>query len=140
MRPSLLSPALHPFRTLPHFARTFSSSPASALARIQIIGRLAAPPELTPTASGTEIVKYAVGTSYGRGDERKTSWFKIASFLGEGGSRDFLLGLQKGTLVHVEGDASMRSYEDKDGVTRHAVNIAQRMYCPMLTWLGRGGL
>lgn len=30
------------------------------------------------------------------------------------------------TLVYVEGDATMRSYEDSDGKRQHALNIVQR--------------
>lgn len=31
------------------------------------------------------------------------------------------------TLVYVEGDASMRSYENAEGQKQHALNIVQRM-------------
>jgi len=76
--------------------RTFHCTPASQLAKLQIIGRLADKPELTATSTGTEIVKYAVGSSNGKGENAKTSWFRITAFLQEGGLRDFVMGLGKG--------------------------------------------
>lgn len=75
--------------------RLFSTSPRSALAKMQIIGRLAAEPELTNTSTGQEIIKYTLATSYGPRDNQKTSWFRIASFE-DGARRDLLLGLPKG--------------------------------------------
>jgi single-stranded DNA-binding protein len=108
-------------------ARTFSSSPVARLARINIIGRLAADPELVTTSSGQEIVRYAVGTNTGSGDSQKTSWWKVASFQ-EGGSKDYLLGLGKGSLVYVEGNAQMGSYSAEDGKTHQSLSIVQRKF------------
>lgn len=60
-----------------------------------LTGRLAAEPELQATASGQEVIKYAVGSSTGPKTDRRTSWFRVSAFQ-EGGQRDFLLGLPKG--------------------------------------------
>lgn len=79
-------------------ARAFSTSPAHSLARMQIIGRLADQPELTPTSTGREMVRYALGVKSGpknENGERQTSWFRVASFT-EGPGRDVLLNLPKG--------------------------------------------
>jgi single-stranded DNA-binding protein len=78
--------------------RAFSTSPVNKLARMQLIGRLADTPELTPTSTGRELVKYAIGVKAGpknENGERQTSWFKVASFA-EGPGRDLLLSLPKG--------------------------------------------
>ncbi|MCJ1361413.1 ssDNA-binding protein, mitochondrial [Acarospora aff. strigata] len=91
-----------------------------------IVGRLAAEPELTATSTGREMVKYAVGTSYGPRDNQKTSWFRVASFDEAGPRRDLLLGLGKGTLLYVEGDATMRQYDDNEGRKQSALSIVQR--------------
>ncbi|KAN0067305.1 hypothetical protein V8E54_014568 [Elaphomyces granulatus] len=107
-------------------ARVFSSSPRSAFARIIITGRLAAEPELHATSTGQDIVRYTVGTSYGPKDNRQTSWFRISSFQPEGPWREHLLGLSKGTLVCLEGDASMRTREDAEGKKITHLNITQR--------------
>lgn len=128
-------------------ARSFSSSPSHSVARIIITGRLAADAELQATSTGQDVIKYAVGTSYGPRDNRQTSWFRVSSFPPDGPQKDYLLGLQKGsvcpliqpsctghsdiilyrTLVYVEGDASMRSYEDADGKRQSSLSIVQSM-------------
>ena len=77
-------------------ARAFSTTPAPQVARMTIIGRLAAEPEVQATATGNDVIRYAVGTSYGPKDNRQTSWFRIASFEQEGPRKDYLMGLQKG--------------------------------------------
>jgi hypothetical protein len=41
-------------------------------------------------------MRYGVATDSGRGDNKKTSFFNITSFVPEGGARDFRLGLEKG--------------------------------------------
>ncbi|KAJ5776992.1 ssDNA binding protein [Penicillium odoratum] len=119
--------SLRPTLRLANTARTFSSSAVRPVARMTITGRLAADPELQATSSGQDIIKYAVGTSYGPSDNRQTSWFKIASFA-EGSQRDYLMGLQKGTLVYVEGDARMKTYEDAEGRKQSSLSIVQRMF------------
>ncbi len=79
-------------------ARAFSTSSPRAIARISIIGNLADTPELVPTNSGREIIKYAVASNSGPRDNRQTSWFRVTSFA-EGPRKDFLLTLPKG-YVH----------------------------------------
>ncbi|CAG8931774.1 unnamed protein product [Penicillium salamii] len=107
-------------------ARAFSTSPAHSLARLTLTGRLGAEPELTTTANGTEVVRYSVGTNHGPRDNRQTSWFRISNFVPEGAQRDYILGLQKGTLVFVEGDAKMNTWEDAEGKNRSSFNVVQR--------------
>lgn len=116
-------------RTLPRAsaARAFSTSnPRSSFAKMTIIGRLADTPELQATSTGQEILRYAVGTNSGPRDNQKTSWFRVTSFLPEGPQRDFIAGLDKGTLVYVEGDASMSQYTDAEGKPRSALNLIQQ--------------
>ncbi|KAL8414897.1 hypothetical protein RB594_005922 [Gaeumannomyces avenae] len=107
-------------------ARAFSTTSPRSLARIQLIGNLADAPELSVTSSGREIVKYAIATNAGPKDNRKTSWFRVTSFEAEGPRRDFVLALPKGSMVYVDGDASMNTYEDTEGKMRSALNITQR--------------
>lgn len=78
--------------------RAFSTTTPRSLARMQLIGRLADQPELYPTSTGKEIVRYALGVSQGPRDEtgnRPVSWFRVASFA-EGPQRELLLSLPKG--------------------------------------------
>ncbi|TVY78231.1 Single-stranded DNA-binding protein RIM1 [Lachnellula suecica] len=114
-------------RVLPTSARAFSTStPRSSFAKMTIIGRLADTPEVQATSTGHQILKYAVGTNSGPKDNQKTNWFKVTSFLPEGPQRDFIASLDKGTLVYIEGDASMSQYEDAEGKPRSALNIVQQ--------------
>lgn len=78
--------------------RAFSTSAPRPLAKLQLIGRLADSPEVLPTSTGRELIKFSMGVSQGRRDEegnRSVSWFEIASFV-EGPQRDLLLSLPKG--------------------------------------------
>ncbi|TVY23557.1 Single-stranded DNA-binding protein RIM1, mitochondrial [Lachnellula hyalina] len=139
-------------RVLPSSARAFSTSaPRSSFAKMTIIGRLADTPELQATSTGQEVLRYAVGTNSGPRDNQKTNWFRITSFLPEGPQRDFISSLDKGyvnafsggcensgkggfcleedgTLVYVEGDASMSQYTDADNKPRSSLNIVQSGY------------
>ncbi|KAI9784018.1 MAG: ssDNA-binding protein, mitochondrial [Peltula sp. TS41687] len=126
------------FPRISHATRSFSSTSSSQLARILLVGHLAADPEVH-TVNGKEIVRYVVGTEYGRTGNRQTSWFRVANFAADGPNKEISLGLQKGltsgppnggvgcrTLVAVEGDAALRKIEDNDGSFRSVLNITQR--------------
>lgn len=95
-----LRPSLGLARTAAQASRGFSSSASRSVARMIITGRLAAEPELQATSSGQDVIKYAVGTSFGSKENRQTSWFRVASFLPEGPQRDFILGLPKGYVLN----------------------------------------
>jgi Single-strand binding protein family len=78
-------------------ARAFSTSRPSQLARLTLVGRLGADPEITTTKNGSEVIKYVVGTSYGPRERRQTSWFRVACFAAQGTpARDKLIALSKG--------------------------------------------
>lgn len=79
--------------------RSFSSTPRPAMAKLSIIGHLADTPELTPTSTGREIIRYAVATNSGPKDNRHTSWWNVTCFEQEGPRRDFLTALPKGWVV-----------------------------------------
>lgn len=78
--------------------RSFSSTSARGVARVQIIGNLADTPEVRATSTGREMIKYAVASNSGPRSDRVTSWFNITSFV-EGKARDFLLTLPKGCVT-----------------------------------------
>jgi hypothetical protein len=77
-------------------SRAFSTSVARPVARITIVGHLGDTPEVQVTSTGHEVVKYAVATNSGPKDNRKTSWFRIASFEPDGPRRELLRSLPKG--------------------------------------------
>ncbi len=136
----------------PRAVRAFSTTPAHNLARMTIVGHLADAPELSATSTGHSIVRYTIASNFGPKENRQTSWFRVVSFLPEGPRRDFLTNLPKGcvsllglgrgksfffpgltavfgmdrTLVYLEADATMNSYEDAEGKNRSSLNIVQR--------------
>lgn len=83
----------------PRFARAFSSTPARPVARITLVGNLAQSPELQATSTGREVIKYSIASNHGRGENAKTSWFRVSSFEQEGPRRDYVLGLPKGFVL-----------------------------------------
>lgn len=60
-----------------------------------VIGRLGTEAEEIPISGDRTLVRYVLGTSFNKGEEKKTSWFKVASFV-QGGQKDLLMGLPKG--------------------------------------------
>ncbi|PNS15370.1 Single-stranded DNA-binding protein RIM1, mitochondrial [Sphaceloma murrayae] len=110
--------------------RSFSSSSPHSLARMQLIGRLADKPEAVSTQTGRELIRYALGVSAGPKDEsgnRQTSWFRVASFT-EGPQKDLLLNLPKGTLLYLDADARMDTFQAADGTNQTRLNLVQRSF------------
>ncbi|KIW20393.1 hypothetical protein PV08_00968 [Exophiala spinifera] len=121
----LLSPARRAGSAAPILAqRAFSTTRPSQLARMTLVGRIGTDPELVDTGKA-QVIRYVVGTSSGPKDNRQTSWFRVSSFAPEGPGRDYIMGLSKGTLVYLEGDATMRTYNDADGKKQTALNLVQ---------------
>jgi hypothetical protein len=89
-------------RSLTSSARAFSTSAprtAGSFAKITLIGRLAATPELQATSTGREILRYAIATNSGPRDNQRTSFFNVTSFAPEGPQRDFVASLEKGYVL-----------------------------------------
>ncbi|ORY69758.1 uncharacterized protein BCR38DRAFT_334273 [Pseudomassariella vexata] len=110
---------------VPRFARPFSATIPRPVAKITIVGNLAATPELKATSTGRELVEYAVASNSGPKDKRVTSWFRVTSFVEEGPRRDFMTSIPKGSTVFVQGNATIRTYQDAEGNNRTALNIVQ---------------
>ncbi|OQO04708.1 hypothetical protein B0A48_09631 [Cryoendolithus antarcticus] len=122
--------ALRSLRLTSLSSRSFSTTPRTSLAKMQLIGRLADTPAATPTSTGRDVIRYSLGVSSGSRDEsgnRKVSWFNVASF-SEGPQRDLLLSLPKGTLLYVEAEAKMDTFQTQDGSNRTALNLLQRNF------------
>jgi len=80
---------------VPRHTRAFSASPASQLARMTVVGRLGVAPEEVTISGDRTLVRYVIGSSFGKGEDKKTSWFRVASFV-QGPQKDFLMGVPKG--------------------------------------------
>ncbi|KAG6993854.1 glycyl-tRNA synthetase [Physcia stellaris] len=107
-------------------SRALSTTPAHRIAKMTIVGRLADDPEEVPTSTGNPMIKYALGTSAGPKDNRTTTWWKVACFTQTDGLRNLMMGLGKGSMVYIEGDASMRKFTTPEGGEKQALSIVQR--------------
>ena len=81
------------------------------------------------------MVRYVVGTSYGKGEEKKTSWFRIASFV-QGAQKDFLMNVPKGSLLYVDADARMETYLDSEGNKKSNLSLVARTFLSRELMLG----
>ena len=94
------------------------------LNRVVLMGRLAADPELRFTPNNVAVATFtlAVGRTYvTKGGERQTDWVDIVAWrqTAEFISKFF----KKGHLMAVEGTLQTRTYEDKNGNKRKAVEV-----------------
>lgn len=89
-----------------------------------IMGRLVADPELRTTASGVSVTSFtvAVDRRFANKDEEKqadfidiVAWRQTADFVCK--------YFKKGSMIAVQGAIQTRTYEDKDGNKRKAVEI-----------------
>jgi single-strand DNA-binding protein len=88
-----------------------------------LMGRLVATPELRATTNGVEVTSFTIAVDkYAKqGEEKKAdfidcvAWRQTAVFV----SKYF----QKGSMIAVTGAIQTRTYEDKDGNKRKAVEI-----------------
>lgn len=111
----------------PTATRAFSTTPRASLARMSLVGRLGVVPEEVTLSGDRTLVRYIIGTSYGKGDQQKTSWFRVASFV-EGKQKEYLLNVPKGSLLFVDADARMDSYTDSEGNKKSNLSLIARKY------------
>ena len=88
-----------------------------------IMGRLTADPELRKTTSGLSVTSFtvAVERNYKSGEERQADFINVVAWRG---TADFVSTyFKKGQMIAVQGSIQTRSYEDKNGNKRTAVEI-----------------
>ncbi|KAL6708125.1 ssDNA-binding protein, mitochondrial [Coniothyrium glycines] len=107
--------------------RSFSTTPRASLARMTVVGRLGVVPEEVTIAGDRTLVRYVVGTNYGKGPDQKTSWFRVASFV-QGPQKDYLMNVPKGSLLYVEADARMETYTDPEGNKKSSLSLVARNF------------
>ena len=92
---------------------------------VAIVGRLVADPELKTTSSGISVTSFtvAVERSYVRqGEERQTDFIDVVAWrqTAEFTTKYF----RKGSWIAVKGSIQTRTYEDKNGIKRKAVEVS----------------
>lgn len=89
------------------------------------VGRLTRDPELRALSSGANVAKFTVAVDRrGRGtnrENRETDFFDVTAW--DRLAETCNTYLKKGMLVLVEGRIQIRSYEDRDGVKRKAIDL-----------------
>jgi single-strand DNA-binding protein len=85
----------------------------------QFIGRLGKDPDFSVIPSGTSVAKFSLAVDQGK--DKQAMWLNVVAW-------DKLAEIvekyaEKGMQVFVQGRLQMRSYEDKSGVKRLAVNL-----------------
>jgi len=96
------------------------------LNKVILIGRLGTDPEIRFTAAGNSIATFRLAvTIRERGADGETvdhtEWFTVIVF---GNQADICnLWLQKGQPVYVEGRLRSRSFQGRDGITRHVNEV-----------------
>ena len=94
---------------------------------VVIMGRLTADPELKHTQSGVAVTSFtlAVQRSYKpQGGEYETDWVDVVAWRQ---TAEFICKyFTKGQMIAVAGSIQTRSYEDKNGNKRKAVEIVAR--------------
>ena len=92
--------------------------------KVFLIGNLTRDPELTETASGVSICRFAIAVNRnysGSDGERKTDFFNVTAWRGLG--ETVARYAHKGNKVAVSGSIELRNYEDNTGAKRTAVDI-----------------
>ncbi len=88
--------------------------------RVVLVGRLTSAPELRRTQGGTAVTSFRLAVDR-RTQDKQTDFLDIVAWRAsaEFAARNF----QKGQEILVEGKIQTRSYEDRDGKKRTAVEI-----------------
>ena len=93
------------------------------LNRVAIMGRLTKEPELRHTQSDIPVVSFtlAVDRGFKNGEERQADFINIVAWRG---TAEFVSKwFSKGQLVAVSGRIQSRTYKDRDGNNRAAVEV-----------------
>lgn len=91
---------------------------------VAIMGRLAADPQLRQTTTGKNVASFRIACDRGRRDangQSQTDWFDVVAW---NQTAEFVCKyFQKGSLIAIDGRLQMRTYQDKTGANRNAVEI-----------------
>lgn len=99
---------------------------------VAIMGRLARDPELRQTTTGKNVASFRIACDRGRRDangQNQADWFDVVAW---DRTAEFVCKyFQKGSLIVVDGRLQSRSYQDKTGNNRTAVEVlaSQVSFC-----------
>lgn len=91
---------------------------------VAIMGRLVADPELRTTPAGHSVCSFRIACDRSyvqQGQERQADFIDIVAWRQQA---DFVSKyFQKGSMIAVEGSLQTRNYQDKQGISRTAVEV-----------------
>lgn len=91
---------------------------------VAIIGRMVKDPELKTTNSGKSVCSFRIANDSGYKDasgQNQTNWLDVTAW---GKTAEFVCKyFPKGALIAIDGRLQTRSYQDKNGQNRTAVEI-----------------
>ena len=91
---------------------------------VVLMGRLAADPELRTTPTGVSVTSFAIAVDRPfakQGEEKTTDFIDIVAWRS---SAEFISRyFRKGSMIAIEGSLQTRTYTDKDGNKRKAVEV-----------------
>ncbi|MBR5774275.1 MAG: single-stranded DNA-binding protein [Clostridia bacterium] len=109
---------------------------------VVLMGRLVADPELRTTPTGVSVTSFAIAVerSYAKqGEERNADFIDIVAWRQ---SADFITRyFRKGSMIAIEGSLQTRTYTDKDGNKRKAVEVlvSRASFCGSKNETGTAG-
>ena len=94
---------------------------------VAIMGRLARDPELRQTTTGKNVASFRIACDRGRRDangQSQADWIDVVAWDRQA---EFVCKyFQKGSLIVVDGRLQSRSYQDKTGANRTAVEVVAK--------------
>lgn len=90
--------------------------------KVFLIGNLTHDPELTETAAGIAVCRFSIAVNRRTSDgDRKADFYKVTAWRGLG--ETVARYARKGNKLAVVGNIELRTYEDRDGIERQAIDI-----------------
>ena len=91
---------------------------------IAIMGRLSRDPELRQTTTGKNVASFTIACSRGRKDANRkdlVDWIPVVAW--EHTAEFVCKYFEKGSLIAIDGRLQSRTYKDRDGNNRTAIEI-----------------
>lgn len=99
---------------------------------ITVAGNIGRDPELKFTSAGLPILKFSIADTYGKDDNKKTTWHDIVVF---GDQAEIVADkIGKGVRVVVLGRLQIEPYEKKDGTKAKRVEVVADEVSLSLRW------
>lgn len=89
--------------------------------KVFLIGNLTHDPELTETAAGISVCRFSIAVNRRKDGEQVADFYNVTAWRGLG--ETVARYARKGNKLAVVGNIELREYEDREGITRTAIDI-----------------